>query len=141
MSKDGDQDMLNANKIAQKKEGPDEEEFSQLSKTLDNPRLFKTMNSMAAPLAMKRVCTRYKMLLVFGELVELSEEFLKASKITLVYNFLGLEGKFVLTPANFNQESTKIAINKVRLYYFFAENTSAVGEVLRQKDVFYKKTT
>ena len=104
-----------------------------LSKTMDHKQV---KSSLVGSLIQKRPKARYKLLLVFEQLVEVSEEFFKTMKITLVYNFLGLEGKILLNPTNYNLEQKTITINKVRLYYFFADSISDVNDALRQKYVF-----
>lgn len=78
---------------------------------------------------------RYKLLLIFEELVEMTDELMNCEKITLTYSFLGFEGKFVLGPENFDRKNKTVSIKKVKLYYFFGNSVSEVNELFRQKDV------
>ncbi len=116
-----------------------ESEPNMSARSKEQSHLYKTMNVISLS---KKARTRYKMLLVFSELVELSEEFLKAGKITLAYNFLGLESRIVLNAtASLKKDTRSIPINKLRLYYFFSDSASQVNEVLRQKDVQFHALT
>ena len=111
----------------------DSEDGASQQKSRDNPKMYKTSNTISVYQRKPKI--RYKLLLVFSELVELSQEFFDVSKITLAYSFLGLEAKFVLGTADLSPETNSILINKVKLYYFFGDNTGSVNELLRQKDV------
>jgi len=88
-----------------------------------------------ATLTQRKHKVRYKLLLTFEELVEMTDELMNCEKITLTYSFLGLEGKFVLGPENFDRKNKTVSIKKVKLYYFFGNSVSEVNELLRQKDV------
>ena len=86
-------------------------------------------------LIQKNYKIRYKLFLVFNELAEVPDEFFDSGKITLTYSFLGLEGKYVLSPEDFDKEKKTISIKKIKLYYFFGNTIREVNEILRQKDV------
>ena len=81
------------------------------------------------------VRTRYKLLVVLDEIVEMSPEFYETQKITIHYNFLGLEQKIPLQTSYALHYGSVLPINKIRLCYFFAESISGINQFLRQKDV------
>eukprot|EP00826_Nyctotherus_ovalis_P018486 TRINITY_DN1553_c0_g2_i3.p5 TRINITY_DN1553_c0_g2~~TRINITY_DN1553_c0_g2_i3.p5 ORF type:complete len:126 (-),score=33.68 TRINITY_DN1553_c0_g2_i3:422-799(-) len=88
-----------------------------------------------ATLTQRKHKVRYKLLLIFEELVEMTDEMLDSEKIILTYSFLGLEGKFTLSSENFDRKNKAAPIKKVKLYYFFGNSVAEVNELLRQKDV------
>lgn len=88
-----------------------------------------------ATLTQRKHKVRYKLLLIFEELVEMTDEMLDSERITLTYSFLGLDGKFVLNSEHFDRKSKTAPIKKVKLYYFFGNSVAEVNELLRQKDV------
>lgn len=117
------------------KDDEDSNAWQEYQKKENSNSSFQQIDLNALLLSKPRI--RYKLLVVLNELVELSPEFFQTQRITLSYNFIGFEQKIQLYSSYALRYGKTIPINRVKLFYFFADSFYNVNEQLRQKDVNY----